>query len=128
MGRCRVADGAAWSDRELWAPCFAAQVAGTTGSGDATIAGFLAGLLQGMGPEETMLTACAVGACSVEAVDALSGKRSWPETAERIGGGWPRKPPALNGANADRRWDSTHEKGRRPRRIHALPGELQKRD
>src|SRR6266700_7274063 len=32
MGRCLVADVAAWSDRELWAPCFAVHVAGTTGS------------------------------------------------------------------------------------------------
>jgi sugar/nucleoside kinase (ribokinase family) len=44
MGRCQVADVAAWSDRDLWASCFAVQVAGTTGSGDATIAGFLLGL------------------------------------------------------------------------------------
>jgi len=121
MGRCRVAGEAAWSDRELWAPCFAAQVAGTTGSGDATIAGFLAGLLRGMGPEETMLTACAVGACSVEAVDALSGIRSWPETAERIAAGWPRMPLALNGSNADWRWDSTHAIWMGPKDIHALP-------
>src|SRR5229473_571389 len=121
MGRCRVAGEAAWSDRELWAPCFAAQVAGTTGSGDATIAGFLAGLLRGMGPEEPMLTACAVGACSVEAVDALSGIRSWPETVERIAAGWPRIPLALNGSNADWRWDSTHEIWMGPKDIHALP-------
>ena len=31
MGRCGVADVAAWSDRELWAPCFATHVIGTTG-------------------------------------------------------------------------------------------------
>src|SRR5258708_36730341 len=112
MGRCRVADGAAWSDRELWAPCFAAQVAGTTGSGDATIAGFLAGLLQGMGPGETMLTACAVGACSIEAVDALSGIRSWPETAERIAAGWARIPLALNGSKADGPQARSHTRAR----------------
>ncbi len=32
-----------WAERELWMPCFAADVVGTTGAGDATIAGFLAG-------------------------------------------------------------------------------------
>src|SRR5260370_2691728 len=121
MGRCRVAGAAAWSDRELWGPCFVAQVAGTTGSGDATIAGFLAGLLRGTGPEEPMLTACAVGACSVDAVDALSGIRSWPETVERIAAGWPGIPHALKGSNATWRWDSTHEIWMGPKDIHALP-------
>src|SRR5437763_16132656 len=72
MGRCQLKDAVSWSNRELWAPCFATQVVGTTGSGDATIAGFLMGLLRGMTPEDTLQAACAVGACNVEAVDALS--------------------------------------------------------
>jgi sugar/nucleoside kinase (ribokinase family) len=109
MGRGGVADVAAWSDRELWAPCFSTHVVGTTGSGDATIAGFLMGMLRGMTPEETLQAACAVGACNVEAVDALSGIRSWPETAERIATGWPRLPIALDLAEAGWRWDSIHE-------------------
>jgi sugar/nucleoside kinase (ribokinase family) len=109
MGRSKIPEVPAWSDRELWAPCFATQVAGTTGSGDATIAGFLMGLLRDMAPEETLLAACAVGACSVEAVDALSGIRSWPETAERIAAGWPRLPLAPDGSEAGWCWDSTHK-------------------
>ncbi len=109
MGRARVADVATWSDRELWAPCFSTQVVGTTGSGDTTIAGFLMGLLRDMTPEETLQAACAVGACNVEAVDALSGIRSWSETAERIAAGWPRLPVAINLAEAGWSWDSTHE-------------------
>lgn len=109
MGRGGVVDAENWSDRELWAPCFATQVAGTTGSGDTTIAGFLMGLLRGMTPEETLQAACAVGACNVEAVDALSGIRSWPETAERIAAGWPRLPIALDLAEAGWFWDSKHE-------------------
>ena len=109
MGSSSIVDVAAWSDRELWAPCFATQVAGTTGSGDATIAGFLMGLLRGMIPEETLQAACAVGACNVEAVDALSGIRSWPETAERIAVGWPRLPIALDLAEAGWLWDGTRE-------------------
>jgi sugar/nucleoside kinase (ribokinase family) len=109
MGRSGVADVAAWSDRELWAPCFSTQVAGTTGSGDATIAGCLMGILRGMAPEETLQAACAAGACNVEAVDALSCIRSWPETAERIAAGWPRLPIALDLAEAGWRWNSTHE-------------------
>ncbi len=109
MGRCQLKDVVSWSHRELWAPCFATQVVGTTGSGDATIAGFLMGLLRGMAPEETLQAACAVGACNVEVVDALSGIRSWPETAERIAAGWPRLQVALDLAEAGWNWDSTHE-------------------
>src|SRR5713226_7757858 len=108
MGRCQVSDVAAWSDRELWAPCFAVQVAGTTGSGDATIAGFLLGLLRGMTPEATLSAACAVGACSVEAVDALSAVRSWSETEARLAAGWARLPIALDTSSTGWRWDTDH--------------------
>jgi sugar/nucleoside kinase (ribokinase family) len=107
MGRCQVTDLAAWSDRELWAPCFATRVAGTTGSGDATIAGFLMGLLRGMAPEATLSAACAVGACSVEAVDALSGVKSWSETAARLAAGWPRLQLTFDGTDGGWRWDNT---------------------
>ena len=77
-----------WSDRELHAPCFRVNVAGTTGAGDATIAGFLAGYLRKLSPEETMTMAAAVGACCCEAPDATSGIRSWDETRQRIQAGW----------------------------------------
>lgn len=92
LGRARPADLDAWGNRELWAPCFQAQVVGTTGSGDATIAGFLAALLRGLGPEDALTAAVAVGACNVEAADALSGIRTWEETQARIAAGWPRRP------------------------------------
>lgn len=118
MGRGGVADVAAWSERELWAPCFATQVAGTTGSGDATIAGLLMGLLRGMPPIETLATACAVGACSVEAVDALSGLRSWPETAKRMTSGWQRLPLALEQSQAGWCWDDAHEIWLGPMDLH----------
>ena len=104
-----------WVSRELWSPCFATRVVGTTGSGDATIAGFLMGFLKGMTPEATLATACAVGACSVEAADALSGVRSWPETLERIANGWPRLQleakgrPALAMADVGWHWNARHE-------------------
>jgi sugar/nucleoside kinase (ribokinase family) len=84
-------NGDAWGGRELWAPCFQVDVVGTTGSGDATIAGFLTALLRGLTPEETVTMAVGVGACNVEAADALSGLRSWDETRARVASGWPRR-------------------------------------
>ncbi len=91
LGRGRPADPAAWADRELWAPAFEVGVVGATGAGDAAIAGFLAGLLRGLGPEDALTAAAAVGACNVEAADALSGIRTWDETWARITAGWPRR-------------------------------------
>ncbi len=89
-------DWRAWADQTLWAPCFQVEVAGTTGSGDATIAGFLSGLLRGLSPIETVTMAVAVGACNVEAADALSGIRSWDDTLARVGSGWPRRELSLD--------------------------------
>ena len=74
-----------WIGQEVLAPCFTPRaVVGTTGSGDATVAGFLAALLRGAGPAEAATTATAVGACSVEAIDPTSGIPSWPEIESRI--------------------------------------------
>jgi sugar/nucleoside kinase (ribokinase family) len=92
LGRAAPTDRAAWADRELWAPCFAVEVIGTTGSGDATIAGFLSALLREATPAEAMTLAVAVGACNVEAADALSSVRSWDDTRQRIAQGWARLP------------------------------------
>jgi sugar/nucleoside kinase (ribokinase family) len=94
-GLGRAVDADAWGGREMWAPCFAAKVVGTTGSGDAAIAGFLAALLRGLSPQEAATIAVAVGACNVEAADALSGLRSWDETRARVAAGWPRCPLAV---------------------------------
>jgi sugar/nucleoside kinase (ribokinase family) len=95
MGRARPADPDAWAGVELWAPCFKVAVAGTTGSGDATIAGFLAGLLRDLPVEQALTMAVAVGACNVEAADALSGICSWDETSRRVADGWERKQMVL---------------------------------
>jgi sugar/nucleoside kinase (ribokinase family) len=84
---------AAWRDREVLAPCFRARrVAGTTGSGDCTIAGLLAALLRGEDPVAVATSATAVGACSVEAPDATSGVPPWTHVADRLAAGWPRLP------------------------------------
>lgn len=96
LGRAQPADLYPWGRCEFWAPCFEVQVVGTTGSGDATIAGFLAAFLRGFTPESTLTAAIAVGACNVEAADALSGIQSWESTQERISRGWPRRILNLN--------------------------------
>ena len=95
MGRGAPASPAAWADQELWAPCFQVEVVGTTGAGDATIAGFLSGLLRYLPPLQAMVAAVGVGACDVEAADATSGIRSWEETLQRIASGWPQHVMAL---------------------------------
>jgi sugar/nucleoside kinase (ribokinase family) len=84
-------DDEAWRAREVLAPCFEVRsVAGTTGSGDATIAGLLAALLRGEDPVAAATSAAAVGAYSVEAPDATGGIRPWSELRSRLAGGWPR--------------------------------------
>jgi sugar/nucleoside kinase (ribokinase family) len=90
LGHARPTDLTAWANYENWLPCFQVDVVGTTGSGDSTIAGFLAAFLRDMSPAEAMDSALAVGACNVEAPDALSGIRSWDDTMRRINAGWAR--------------------------------------
>jgi sugar/nucleoside kinase (ribokinase family) len=78
-----------WRDREFKQPAFRPnKVVGTTGAGDATIAGFVTALLRDVSPERALSIAAAVGACNVEAADALSGVRPWEETLARIDSGW----------------------------------------
>jgi sugar/nucleoside kinase (ribokinase family) len=90
MGCAQPSDVTAWADKELWAPCFKVDVAGTAGSGDCTIAGFLSALLRDMSAEEAITAAVAVGACNVERPDTLSGVLPWDETIQRVLKGWPR--------------------------------------
>lgn len=94
LGLAAPDNPAMWADFEAWLPCFRVEVVGTTGSGDVTVAGFLAALLRGLPPAEALTAALAVGACCVEAADALSGIRSWEETWRRIRSGWASRPEA----------------------------------
>ena len=77
-----------WRDRELLAPAFSADVVGTTGAGDCAIAGFLAGLVRGLSPDDALTSAAAVGASNVEAADAISGVPSWETVQARLAAGW----------------------------------------
>ncbi|QJD85685.1 carbohydrate kinase family protein [Cohnella herbarum] len=77
-------------ERELWAPCFKANLVGTTGAGDSTIAGYLYGMRRGLSLERTMTAAVAVGAFSVEAAEATAGIAAWDDVWSRVERGWER--------------------------------------
>ncbi len=94
-GNAAPADPAGWADRELWTPCYRANLVGTTGAGDSTIAGFLVGLLRGLPAKQAVTMAVAVGGCNVEAADALGGLRSWEQTVARVEAGWAKHPMSL---------------------------------
>ncbi len=91
LGRAAPSDLTAWGDYQSWSPCFQVDAVGTTGAGDVTTAGLLAALLRDLPPEKAVDFALAVGACCVEAADALSGLRSWEGTWKRIDVGWTRR-------------------------------------
>jgi sugar/nucleoside kinase (ribokinase family) len=91
--RARLAlDAQAWSGFAGYQPAFAVDVVGATGAGDCAYAGLLTGLLRGLPPRECLRLAAAVGACNVEAPDALSGVRSYEATVARLNAGWPTLP------------------------------------
>lgn len=81
-----------WSEREFISPAFDVKVAGTTGAGDASVAGFLMSLAEEMSPVESVTIASAVGAFCIETVDSTSGIRPFPEVLKRIKKGWKRLP------------------------------------
>lgn len=92
----KLLTAAGWGNAEAYHPCFQANVIGTTGSGDCTIAGLLTGILRGLPPAESLRLAVAVGACSVEAADATSAVPPVSQVQSRITAGWPKRPTALS--------------------------------
>jgi sugar/nucleoside kinase (ribokinase family) len=91
LGRARPSNLMTWGNFESWQPCFEVEVAGTSGSGDATIAGFLAAILYDLSPSKALTAALAAGAFGVEAKDQQNKTRSWEDTWLRINSGWARK-------------------------------------
>ena len=79
-----------WVDRQLVAPTFQVELVGTTGAGDCAVAGFLTGMFRGLSAEGSLTSAVAVGACNVEAMDAISGVLSWDKIQKRVQNGWAR--------------------------------------
>ena len=80
---------------QVYSSCFEVELVGAIGSGDCTIAGFLAATLRGLSAEESVTCAVAAGACNVEAADALSGIPTWDELQKRISKGWKKHPATL---------------------------------
>ncbi|OHB78171.1 MAG: hypothetical protein A2W31_17800 [Planctomycetes bacterium RBG_16_64_10] len=85
MGAARPGDPGNWSARELWCPAYAVtELASATGSGDSSIAGFLAAFLRGAAVEVALKFATCLGWQNVQVPDAVSGIRSLAETNELI--------------------------------------------
>lgn len=92
-------DPMAWRDVSCYATCFEVGVAGTTGAGDCTIAGFLAALVRGLPPNDAVRMAVAVGAASVEEQDATSGVPPWDALVSRMAANWKRRQPRVTFPN-----------------------------
>ncbi len=97
LGAAAPGDPGAWANRELWAPALEVEnFAAATGAGDASIAGFLTALLQGLGPETALRYATICGWQNVQVMDATSGIRSWEETTALLNQGRPIIDPKIN--------------------------------
>ena len=80
LERLELPDPSAWASRELWCPAYEAKnIASATGSGDASIAGFLAALIRGISPEECLHLANCAGYHNLAGLDSLSGLKSWEQ-------------------------------------------------
>jgi len=95
-----------WENRELFAPCLQVEVIGTTGAGDATIAGFLASLVHGQTPEQAIRSAVTVGAFSVEGSQPASAIPSWAAVQERARGRGPLRRDGVGVDGAMGRWNA----------------------
>jgi sugar/nucleoside kinase (ribokinase family) len=74
-----------WSNREIWAPTYkATKIMSAAGSGDSSIAGFLAAVLNKVTVEQAAKCANAVGWQNLRAYDANSGVGTWKETITMV--------------------------------------------
>ena len=97
MGKAKPENMDDFQCREFWHPAFHCPVPpNATGSGDASIAGFLSAYLRGLPLLDCVVVATATGSASVEKPDALTGVPGWDEVQERIKS-IPRDPLAVEG-------------------------------
>ncbi len=79
----------AWTNRELWHPCFHVEpVVGTTGAGDSAIAGFLCAIARSLSASDALRYAAAAGSYNVTQADSLSGLVDWSTMTDRLKKGW----------------------------------------
>lgn len=98
MGRAKPGDLDEFANQEIWHPAFYCPVPpNATGSGDASIAGFISAYLRGLPLLDCVITATCTGSASVEKPDALSGVPDWDGVQERIKT-VPRDPLAVTGS------------------------------
>ena len=120
MGAARPGDPENWSERELWCPAYAVRdLASATGSGDSSIAGFLAAFLRGESIEMALKYATCLGWQNVQVPDAVSGIRSLEETIELVG----RKMPLIDANLSATGWTWCEEHG-----VWAAPGDRLRHD
>ncbi|MCX7798891.1 MAG: PfkB family carbohydrate kinase [Fimbriimonadales bacterium] len=81
-------DPGSWVGRQRYQPCFEARPVATTGSGDTAIAGFLGGILAGLGFDEAVTAGVAAGSSRVEKEDLVDGVPPWPKLLSRLAE-WP---------------------------------------
>ena len=82
-------DAELWGGRDLYEKSYVAErVASASGAGDTCIAAFLASILHGESPEDSLHIASATGALSVTEYDAVSGLLPLPEVKAKISAGW----------------------------------------
>ena len=85
IGPAQPKDLDKWANRELWCPAFHVEkIASATGSGDSSIAGFLAAYLRGESIERCLQFANCVGSQNIRQLDALSGIKTWDETVAMV--------------------------------------------
>lgn len=106
MGTARPASVEDWAGRELIEESYNVPVAAATGSGDSSIAGFLAAYLNGLGIEQAIRVACLVGAQNVQVLDAVSGIKGWNETMAMVAANLPKHKFPIAGNYWT--WDGTH--------------------
>ncbi len=88
IGAAKPASPEKWAGRELWAPAFRVKkIASATGSGDSSIAGFLAAYIKGYELERCLQLANVAGYLNLQELDALSGLKPWGEVESLLDSG-----------------------------------------
>ena len=78
-----------WSNRELlMPPCFVDDIVSTTGAGDTAIAGFLAAVMNGFGPEESLEAASVTASMCIGSDSRAFGVPVFDSVVERMRKGY----------------------------------------